>query len=89
MRPACPRCNSRNTRQHSDNRISEHLQLAQTSHRCDRCKKYFYMLFPLGEPQILFHKGFGWQWADGTRSEQLNPNRFEGPDFTEERTNLW
>ena len=80
-KPECPLCGSRNTRMHSAMTISEQHHIAETSHRCGKCKKYFYRRFKIIEPEYKFHPYLKWELDDfGRYTMQPNERKDDGPN---------
>lgn len=80
-KPECPLCGSRNTRMRSAMTISEQYHIAETSHRCGKCKKIFYRRFKIIEPKYKFHPYFKWGSDDfGNYTIQPNERKDDGPN---------
>lgn len=61
--------------------ISEQYYIAETSHRCNKCKKYFYRRFKIIEPEYKFHPYFKWGSDDfGSYTIQPNERKDDGPN---------
>lgn len=80
FKPPCPFCQSTNTYQHSNNQIYEEYGLAQTYHRCNKCKKYFYRTSKIVETQYTFHSLVVYDYINNKYQPILNPKRDDPPN---------